>query len=121
MLTHLGSDTGPDTIVKLNENFRRRLTPDVRAALNVAATQLSTDELVRVSATSAPRALALQPAATANGLLVMIEAADGVNTYTIDADGAETIDGTATKTYTAAKKLWLMPTSTSTWTVLDLT
>lgn len=120
MLSVVGTDTGPDVRSKVNENFRRRFCVDVRSAANQSTTQLPTDELLKVSATSAPRTLTLLPVATANSIYVWITAADGTNTYTIDADGSETIDGSATKVYTAAKKLLLVNDGTA-WSVWDLT
>lgn len=120
MQTLLDDDKGPDFVAKGNENFRRRFTPDVRSALDAAATQLATDELLRVSATTAARTLALLPAATANAFYLVVTAADVTNTYTIDPNGSEQVDGASTKVITSAKKLLLVPDG-SVWISFDMT
>lgn len=120
MQTLNGSDTGTQRVVKHNENVRRRFTHDVRTSADASTTQTSTDELLKISATSAARTLTLLPVATANSFYVWITAADVTNTVTLDGDGSETIDGSATKVYTAPKKLFLVNDGTG-WSVWDQT
>jgi len=110
-----GTDTGATRVVKHNENTRRRFTPDVRTVADAAATQTSTDEMLTVSAVTAARTLTLLPAATANAIYLHVTAADATNTYTVDANAAELIDGSATLVLSAAAKLLLIPDGTG-WT-----
>lgn len=120
MLTINGSDVGAERVVKHNENARRRLTFDVRTSADASTTQLSTDELLVISAATATRTLTLLPAATANNLYVRVSAASGGNPLVIEPDGAETIDGAANLSLTAAAKLLLVTDGTA-WTVWTLT
>jgi len=108
IIAHLGTDRGAELLVSLNENFRRRHAYDVRSVLDAAATQVSSDEMLIVSATSAPRTLTLLAATTNQSLRVWITAADGANTYTVN--------GVA---YTTAKKLELVADG-SAWSTWDL-
>ena len=110
-----GSMTGAERVVVHNENARRRLTFDVRTSADASTTQLSTDELLVISASTATRTLTLLPAATANNLYVRVSAASGGNPLVIDPSGAELIDGASTLSLTAATKLLLVTDGTS-WT-----
>lgn len=120
MLTINGSDTGSQRVVKHNENVRRRFAVEPRFSLDASTTQTSSDELLEISATSAVRTLTLLPVATANPLWLVIVAADVTNTVVVDPDGSEQIEGASTKTYTAAKRLYLVPNGTQ-WRVFDMT
>ena len=120
MLTTLESEAGPALITKVNENFRRRWCVDVRTVADADATQTSTDELLNGSAVAASRTLALLPVASANSLFLVVTAATGTETYTINPDASEQIDGAATKVITAAGKFLLIPNG-SAWTCMTLT
>lgn len=119
MITLVASDSPVDFLTEQNENNRRRFTSDERVVADAAATQLATDETLVVSAVTASRTLALLPAATANALYVVITSASPTFTYTLNPDAAELIDGAATKVYTSAQRLLLMPNGTS-WRIYDL-
>lgn len=120
MQTVTGNDSGAQIRGKVNENVRRRFTPDVRSSLNASTTQLDTDELINISATSASRTLTLLPVASANALYVVVVAADATNTVVFDGNASEQIEGASTKVITAAGKFLLIPNG-SAWTCMVLT
>ncbi len=69
--------------------------------VTASETVLENDYILLADATSGNITLTLPPAAANEGALVIVKKTDAsVNTVTLEADGSETIDGTADKTLT---------------------
>lgn len=107
------------------------LSADVRGALNSTAlsfkyvnktanyTLHETDTVVRVDATSGAVTVALPAAATVAGMIFIIRKVDSSgNAVTIDPNGAETIDGAATKSLATQWASAMIMSNSISWDVI---
>lgn len=74
---------------------------------------------VKVDASGANRTITLPAAATCSGRIYNIKKIDSsANSVTIDGNGAETIDGAATKSTTTQYAGWQIQSDSSNWIIL---
>ncbi len=99
-----------------NDNLDARLDLDTRTVTAATYTVDHDDECIFVDPTSNAVTITLLPIATRDGKTLVIIALNVTNTVTIDGDGAETINGSATKTIgTAGRRVDLVPSTSSNW------
>jgi hypothetical protein len=98
-------DKGADLKDKFNANFDKRFSRDTKAVTATTYAVALTDEFLRADATSNAVTLNLPPASTATDKTYWVEAVNVANTITLDPDGAELINGAATKTIGTAGRL----------------
>lgn len=88
----------------VNENGRAIGTLETPPTRTLTATgaALASDYLLLVNATAGAVTVNLPAAASSNGVYLIVKKTDAsVNAVTVDADGAETIDGAATQVLSA--------------------
>lgn len=78
-------------------------------------TLLATDFAVNFDTTAAARTLNLPAAASVSGMIFFARVAAGANTLTFDPNGAELIDGGATKVGAAASIFWAIQSDGTGW------
>lgn len=107
------SKTAPDTSWKSSE-----LSAGIKS-VSVDYTATVADTTILVDATALARTITLPPAANCKGLILNIKKTDSsVNGVTIDGNGAETIDGAATKSTTTQYAGWMIQSDGANWFIL---
>lgn len=110
-ITSTGGGSAPTTQIMAYRLF----TSGVGAA---STTALTTDYTIGVNPTTTPATVNLPAAATVTGQIFVVKHLNGsANTVTIDANGAETIDGSLTLVLTAYNAATVQSTG-SAWVVL---
>lgn len=101
-----------------NQNTTRRHWRAVTEIDNTDSpyTVVDGDELIRADATSGAITIALPAAASNVGRVLWVEAVNVSNTITLDGNGAETINGSATKTIGTAGRLVVLYCDGVDWT-----
>jgi hypothetical protein len=95
------------------------LTPNVSSKTS-AYTVTATDGLVKCDATSAAFTVTLPTAVGITGKIYIIKKVDAsANAITIDGDGSETIDGSATVSLSAQWNKYVLMSDGSNWMVLN--
>ena len=87
-----------DLLTTIGLNFDVRLWNDNRTVTASSVTVGLTDEWILVDPTSNAITLNLPAVATCDGMVLVVTALNVANTITLDGSGAETINGSATKT-----------------------
>ena len=87
-----------DLLTTIGLNFDVRLWNDNRTVTASSVTVGLTDEWILVDPTSNAITLNLPAVATCDGMVLGVTALNVANTITLDGSGAETINGSATKT-----------------------
>ena len=101
---------------KLNDNFHYRFGFDEQTKLvdyDLAVTDCN--KVTRVDPTSGAVTIGTPAAADCAGCAWLIEALNVSNTITIDPNGSETVNGSATKTIGTAGRLVLLRSDGSNW------
>lgn len=116
--TIAGTDNGAQMRDAVNQNFEQRHWRDVTDITDADSpyTVLATDELIRADATAGAVTLALPAAADADGRVLWVEAVNVTSAITLDPDGAETINGAATKTIGTAGRVAVLFCDGVDWT-----
>jgi hypothetical protein len=86
----------------LIRNVNALQAPFARRTLTAPGAAVAADYLLLADATAGAVSVGLPAAAAADGAVIVVKKIDAsANAVTLDADGAETIDGVATQTLTA--------------------
>lgn len=115
MQTIAATDKGADWRLKLNDNFDARHGRDSKAVTAATYSLVSTDELLRIDATSNAVTVNLPAAATLSNRVFWLEVVNAANAITIDPSGAETVDGSATKTLSVVNRLTVLFCTGTAW------
>lgn len=107
--------TGAELVTVLNDNSDRRRWTDYRTVTASSVTVVATDELILVDPTSNAVTLNLPAVADVDGMELVVIALNVAHTITLDGSGAETINGSATKTIGTSGRCVVLRATSSGW------